>query len=99
MRSSGFCCPTRRSRIAAAMAAIDVPSAAPHRELGRRGWLPYALAVVALGSGLVGLGLGLKPSPEQGVQPQLALGPLATFWLVMSYTVVGLILRKGRAKH
>jgi hypothetical protein len=81
------------------MAVIDVPSRAPDREAGAMAWLQYGLAAVALGSGIIGLGLGLRASPDDGIVPQNAVTTLTTFWLVMSFTLVGLILRRRRVGH
>ena len=81
------------------MVATDVPSGSVERAAERRAWLPVALAGLALAAALVGLGLGVTPSPEGATIRQNVLGSVATFALTMSFTVVGLILRRSRADN
>jgi hypothetical protein len=81
------------------MAAFDIPSDVRGSGATARTWLSLTLAVVAVTTALVGLGLGIRPSPEGVAVGQDLLGSIATFGLAVTFTVVGLILRRSRDDH
>jgi hypothetical protein len=78
---------------AGAVVAEDRPAAR-----GRR-LASIALAGLAFGAGLVGLRLGLTPSPSSVLINQNVVGSLATFVLVSILTIDGLILQRRRPDH
>src|SRR5437763_16929286 len=81
------------------MAAFDIPSDVRGSGAAARTWLSLTLAVVAVTTALVGLGLSIRPSPEGVVVGQDILGSIATFGLAVTFTIVGLILRRSRDDH
>src|SRR3954466_295209 len=81
------------------MAAVDIPTDARGSRASAGTWLSLMLAVVAVTTALVGLGLSVRPSPEGVVVGQDILGSITTFGLAVTFTVVGLILRRSRDDH
>src|SRR4051812_49301793 len=81
------------------MAAFDIPNDVPASRTATRTWLAISLAVLAVSSGLLGLSLSTAPSPAGALVGRDLVGSFSTFGLAMTFTVVGLILRRSRDDH
>ena len=82
------------------MSAIDLPRDAPDtRIVPAWHWAAVALAAYSIVDGLVALRLGLTASDDPGLVRQNAIGTVATFVLIVTLVIVGLILRRSRRDH
>lgn len=82
------------------MSTIQLSTDAPESRPSLAGtWRATVLAGIALLTALVGLVLGLQPSPPQVLVGQNIPGSIATFVLALMFTAVGVILRRRRVEH
>ena len=82
------------------MSAIELPTHAPAGQPAiTRRWVADAIATAALLGDVVGLVLGLRPSPPGALVDQNLPGTFATFALAALFTIVGWVLRRRNAGH
>jgi len=81
------------------MSAIGLPTDASAGPPATRRWLADAVAATALVADVVGLVLGLRPSPPGALVDQNLPGTFATFVLAALFTIVGYVLRRRNVGH